>query len=153
MERHGATIMIKTYKGLLQDGGVDRIRLRTLKGHKGYRISKFQIIGGAPGASNYEAVVSISKIDFTPIATIDFTDGDYLAAAFYAGNAAAFNYPTSQVIVFDREMFNQDIYIGLQDLQNNTMNYYLELEQMDLNENETTMATLQSLRRFALPRN
>jgi len=141
--------MIKTFRGLLADGAVDKIRLKTNKGEIGYRIVKFQVIAGAPGAAAYEAVVSISKTTFTPIATIDFTDGDLLAAAFYAGNAAAFNYPTSQVIIFDSEIFNQDIYIGNQDLQNNTMNYYLELEQVQLNENQSTMATLQSLRTVA----
>jgi len=122
--------MIKTYRGLLTDGDVDKIRLKTNKGDIGYKIIKFQVIASAPGAAAYEAVVTISKINFTPIATIDFSDGDLLAAAFYAGNAAAFNYPTSQVIIFDREIVNQDIYIGNQDLQNNSMNYYLELEQV-----------------------
>ena len=104
------------------------------------------MIGGAPGATNYEAITTISKVSFTPATTIDFSDGNVLAAAFYAGNAAAFNYPTTQVIIFDREIFNQDIYIGLNDLQSNTMNYYLELEVIPLSEMAAEYTTIKDIR-------
>ena len=138
--------MIKTFRGLLADGGQDRIRLQTIKGKVGYKIIKFQVIGGAPGAANYEAITTISKVSFTPATAIDFTDSDVLAAAFYAGNAASFNYPTSQVIIFDSEIFSQDIYIGLNDLQSNTMNYYLELEVIPLDDAGAEYTTLKDMR-------
>jgi len=139
-------MVVKTFRGLLADNAVDRIRLSTIKGKVGYKIVKFQVIAGAPGAASYEAITTISKIDFTPGTTIDFTDSDVLAAAFYAGNAAAFNYPTSQVIIFDNEIFNQDIYIGLNDLQSNTMNYYLELEVIPLDDAGAEYTTLKDMR-------
>jgi len=139
-------MVVKTFRGLLADNAVDRIRLQTIKGKVGYKIVKFQVIGGAPGVANYEAITTISKVSFTPATTIDFTDSDVLAAAFYSGNASAFNYPTSQVIIFDNEIFNQDIYIGLNDLQNNTMNYYLELEVIPLDDAGAEYTTLKDMR-------
>jgi len=143
--------MIKTFRGLLADDAVDRIRLSTSKGKVGYKIIKFEVIGSAPGAANYEAIVTISKVSFTPSTTIDFTNSSVLAAAFYAGNSAAFNYPTTQVIIFDGEIFNQDIYIGLNDLQNNSMNYYLELEAIPLSEMAAEYSTIKDLRGYIRP--
>lgn len=140
--------MIKTFRGTLADNGVDRIRLSTIQGKVGYKITKFQVIGSEPGAANYEAITTISLVNFTPATTIDFTDSTVLGAAFYAGNTASFNYPTSQVIIFDSEMFNQDIYIGLNDLQSNSMNYYLELEVVPLTDLSAEYTTIKDIRNY-----
>jgi len=138
---------IKTYRGLLADGAQDKIRLRTNDGSMGYRIVKFEVMGAAPGAANYEAVLKVYKTSQSAItATIDFGDNTLLAAATYQGNSAAFNYPTTQFVIFDNEIFNQDIYVTCDDLQSNAVNYHLELEQIKLSGNESTMATLKSLR-------
>ena len=138
---------IVSYRGLLADGGQDTIPLQTNNGLLGYRIVKFEIMGQKPGADDYEAVVQIWKVLQTTIdAEIDFSNNRLLAAATYQGNAAAFNYPTTQFTIFDNEIFNQDIYITHKDLQNNEMNYYIELEQMDLALDEATVATLKDIR-------
>jgi len=34
-------MVVKTFRGLLADGGQDRIRLSTIKGKVGYKIAKF----------------------------------------------------------------------------------------------------------------
>jgi hypothetical protein len=59
--------MIKTYKGMLADGGQDKIRLRTLKGEVGYQITKFRLMTnqlGDPG-QNTEHIVLIWTIERT----------------------------------------------------------------------------------------
>ena len=152
MECYEGATMNKTYRGQLADGGVDEIHLRTNKGDIGYKIVKFELLPEQPGNQAAEAVVTISRINFTPLSTIDLTDGDILAVGVYAAGAGAGN-AYNQFIIMDQEIFNQNIFIGNQDIQNFKMNYYLELEQVKLNENESTMATLQSMRRLALPRN
>tara|TARA_Y100000310_G_C20078351_1_gene532621 strand:- start:94 stop:522 length:429 start_codon:yes stop_codon:yes gene_type:complete len=139
-------MVVKSFRGLLADGVLEKLNLSTNNGKTGYRIIKFEVIGGAPGAANYEAITTISKVSFTPSSEINFSDSNILGAAFYAGNAASFNYPTSQVIVFDGETFNQDIYIGLNDLQSNTMNYYLELETIPLTDQGAEFTTLKDIR-------
>jgi len=141
-------MVVKTFRGLLTDAGVDRIRLSTIKGKMGYRIIKFQLIANEPGAQNYESIVTIQKIDFVgaPSATIDLTDSNILAVGFYAANTNSNTYPISQVLIFDNEIFNQDIYIGLQDLQSQNMNYYIELEVIPLDDKGAEYTTVRDLR-------
>jgi hypothetical protein len=141
--------MIKTYRGKLADGDQDRISLRTIKGEVGYRIKKFQIMIDGYG-SNRGSFVQLWKRKQTSVSTgepdLDFTDGDLLATGtqIYASSTLILS---TQVIIFDSEVFNQDIYVTHSERSGGgTCNYYLELEAMKLNENETTMTTLQSLR-------
>jgi len=139
--------MIKTFRGLLADDAVQTISLHTIDGSMGYRIVKFEIISSNPGTKDMEAYVTISKIPFTPATTIDLSDQTILAVGYWhqAGNIA---YPDSDhKILFDKEVFNQDIYIGCNDVQGNDgMNYYIELEQVKLDLNENTVATLKDIR-------
>jgi len=60
------------------------------------------------------------------------------------GGAAA--YPDDLNVVFDQEIFNQDIYVTQQCLQSGDVNYYIELEQVKLNVDESTVATLKDIR-------
>jgi hypothetical protein len=148
----GAT-MIKTYRGMLASGGQDHIRLKTNRGDIGYRIVKFQTISYDPSSVDAEMVHKIYKLKQSSIdEKIDFTDGDLLGIS-YGAEGGNNNPPLN--IIFDQEIFNQDIYITYFDDTGSAIpgNYYLELEQVTLNENQSTMATLQSLRRLALPRN
>ena len=138
--------MIKTFRGLLLDGAVNRIRLSTKKGKVGYQIKKFQVIAEKPGQDALEATVTLNKINFTPLNIIDLSDNNILAVGFYAGNPAAYNYPTSQVLIFDQEVFNQDIFIGNNDLSSNAMNYYVELESVPLTDNAAAVSTLRDIR-------
>jgi len=141
-------MVVKTFRGLLADAAVDRIRLSTIKGKVGYKIVKFQVIQESPGAVNAEATVTISKTTFTPVATVDFTDSDILGIAFYGGPQNAQAYPIQQVIIFDNEIINQDIFIGSQDIAgaNEKMNYYLELEVIDLSDHAAEYTTLKDIR-------
>jgi len=142
--------MIKTYRGRLADGGQDKIRLKTNKGEIGYRIVKFEIMGVTEN-ENYEASVKIFSLFQSAVTTtVDFTDGDLLAAALYHDYSTA-TIPSNQTIIFDNVIFNQDIYVTYAEVTGSgpVLNYYIELEQLKLNENQTTMATLQSLRQIA----
>jgi len=154
MECYEGATMIKTYRGMLADGGQDRIRLKTNKGDIGYRIKKFELMPAAPGTVEHELMCKIYKLKQSTIdGLVDFTDGDLLAVSIMTSYAPT-AYITATTTVFDNEIFNQDIYVTAVDTESNSAtNYYLELEQIKLNENESTMATLQSLRRFGLPRN
>jgi len=150
--------MIKTFRGILADGGQDKINLKTLKGDIGYKITKFDLFPNRPGGTSHvESVMAIWRLPQTSIPTansiIDFTDADMLAAGYLTDDVNNASGPL-QIVIFDQEIFNQDIYITHTDEGGSAKcNYYLELEQIKLNENESTMATLQSLRRFGLPRN
>ena len=137
-----------SFKGTLPVGLQDRIKLSTINGKVGYKITKFQLVPVAPGTSNYEYVGKIFTKDQTGSisTTIDFTDSDLLAAIYSAGKSAENVQPI--VTIFDNQMFNQDIFVTIHDASGGTepCNYYIELETMSLSDMETTMLTLQSIR-------
>jgi len=139
-------MVVKTFRGQLADGGQDRIRLSTIKGKVGYKIIKFQIIGAEPGEQNAEHTVKIYKSSQSTIDnTINFTDSDLLAVAFYQD--AHDVYQDSIQIIFDQEMFNQDIYITAEDTRGSQpINYYLELEVIPLDDAGAEYTTLKDMR-------
>jgi hypothetical protein len=138
--------MIKSYRGLLVDGGQDTIPLHTTDGKTGYRITKFQIINSEPGDFHMEHTVKIYKTEqLTVDNTVNFSDNSLLAAAFLVGNAN--EYSTGEFIIFDKEIFNQDIYVTHMDTTGaNLCNYYIELEQIKLSEVEALVAIVKDLR-------
>jgi len=139
--------MIKTFRGLIVDDGQDIIPLHTSDGSTGYRIVKFELMF-VDVATSVKSVVQIWKIPQTTVVdTIDFNDQTLLAAAIMSGKADQTAYPEDLVVTFDREIFNQDIYITHSDVAGAaSINYYLELEQIKLDMNENTVATLKDIR-------
>jgi len=140
--------MIKTFRGLLADGGQDRIRLQTIKGKVGYRIVKFQLMTEKPGTTDYEQIVKIFKSSQSSIVeAINFTDSDLLAAGFTEGAAATNFIGNPMTIIFDQEIFNQDIFISHFDAKGALpCNYYLELEVIPLDDAGAEYTTLKDMR-------
>ena len=142
---------IKSFRGMISDNGQDKILLHTNTGSTGYRIVKFQIIPNAPGTVAQETICKIFKISQTgtPDGNIDFNDQTLLAAAFYQDSGSAGDNQAT-TIIFDNEIFNQDIFITNKDVSGNDpgapINYYIELEQIKLDLNENTVATLKNIR-------
>tara|TARA_Y100001938_G_C7832961_1_gene302288 strand:+ start:111 stop:557 length:447 start_codon:yes stop_codon:yes gene_type:complete len=139
-----------SYRGTLPIGEQDRIRLKTNTGKTGYKIIKFQIISTAPGGADAEFIGQIFKTDQTgSIGTdVNFTDSDLLAVAYHKSDSSGSAGVTDDVIIFDNEKFNQDIFVNITDKSGATVpcNYYIELQSMALSDLESTMLTLQSLR-------
>jgi len=141
---------IVSFRGKIANDSVDTIVLHTTDGSMGYRIVKFQIISASPGTDNEEAIVQIFKTpQTTPSTEIDFSDQTLLACAFSAASSNAY-YAGEDNIIFDSEVFNQDIYVTYKSqLGSTAFNYYIELEQMPLDLNENTVATLKDIRNLA----
>jgi hypothetical protein len=137
---------IKSFRGQIEDGGQDTIPLTTRNGSTGYRIVKFQTIGKTLGTQASESTMKIYKVPQSASdADIDFNDPTLLAVAYWKSHGDTL---TTQDIIFDRDIFNQDIFITNQDTAGDDQpcNYYLELEVMKLNANENTAATLKNIR-------
>ena len=143
---------IKSFRGLLVDGGTDIVSLHTNTGSTGYRIVKFSLMCKQPGAGNQESVVKIYKIPRTTAiptagATINFSDNTLLAAGIFTASTNQKTDPEDLSVIFDNEVFNQDIYITHTDNEGSLdINYYIELEQVKLDLNENTVATLKDIR-------
>ena len=143
---------IKTYKGQLPVGVQEKIHLSTRDGLTGYKISDFRIMGNKPGHTSggtYEYIAKIYLTDQTGNITdnVDFNDANLIAALYLQDSASAADNP-GQVIVLDKETFNQDIFIYIVDASGNTepCNFYLELEQFKLDLNTSTFHTLKNIR-------
>ena len=138
---------IKSFRGLVASNTQDTIHLHTRSGSTGYRIVKFQVM--SPDSSeNIESTMKIYKIKQVTINDdINFSDNTLLAAAVITQSATGQNYPEDQTIIFDNEIFNQDIYVTLAGGDYDaSINYYIELEMIKLDLNENTVATLKDIR-------
>jgi hypothetical protein len=129
----------------------ETIALHTNKGLIGYRIKKLQVISETPGKDpqDYEFICKVYKTDQSANidGVVNFSDQRLLGVCFYqSGNVATEQ--SSSTIIFDNDVFNQDIYITMfENAANaNFANYYIELEQMSLDLSEQTVATLKDIR-------
>jgi hypothetical protein len=138
-----------SFRGQLDMGVIERIPLSTIRGLIGYKVKKFQLMSSRPGVMDVEYVGTIFKTNDPTNITIepDFSDNRLVAAIYYQdhNNIA---YPASTDVIFDLEKFNQDIFVSISDAAGGTVrcNYYIELEQMTLDLNEQTVATLKDIR-------
>ncbi len=141
---------IKSFRGLIASGSQDTIVLHTNTGSTGYRIIKFELMPNEPGEQPQEHTVKIYKISQSTIDnTIDFSDNTLLAAGYYQDDHGR-QYPSSSDVIFDKEIFNQDIYItAIATDGSQPINYHIELEQVTLDLNENTVATLKDIRNIA----
>jgi|TARA_R110000824_G_scaffold165724_1_gene342313 hypothetical protein len=140
-----------TFRGLLKDQAQERIRLQTLAGKMGYKIKKLQLFpNGATSAFNYESFVSIFSVKQTTIpadANPSFSDQLLLACGYYTQSSSGSIYPEDLNIVFDGVTFNQDIFISHSNSDGNeSINYYLELEQIRLDDMEASAVILKNFR-------
>ena len=142
--------MRKSFRGIIADDGEVRIRLGTVKGKMGYQIVKFQLLPNDPSGSSAESIVKIydkSLGSTLPTSVIDFTESDLLAVAYYSGGSGASS-PQDMVVIFDNQIFNQDIFISHNDNSSAPAptNFYLELELHPLTDQGAEYTTLRDIR-------
>ena len=142
-------MVVKTFRGLLADGGQDRIRLSTNQGKVGYRMVKFQLMPSAPGTTAQESIVKIYTIEQSSVTgTINFTESDLMASAYLRTSTGA-SENHIMFVVFDQEMVNQDIYITHSEVNAAvSCNYYIELEAIPLDEKMAEYSTIKDLRSY-----
>ena len=142
---------IKSFRGNIASGGIDTVPLSTNDGSVGYRIKALRVIGSDPVNNEDEGVIKVFTVpQTTATSTVDFSDNTLLAVGVWTSRATSRSYPLNENIYFDNVTFNQDIYItSLESVTGNALNYYIELEQIKLDLNENTVATLKDIRNLA----
>jgi len=144
---------IKTFRGQIVSGGQDTIVLHTNDGKTGYRIVKFEIMPDDPNQNTIKHVVKIFSViqDVSAIDdTVDFNNQTLLGAATYNEAPGPQDQSAYESVIFDSIIFNQDIFItNFEPADNRKVNYYIELEQIKLDLNESTVATLKNIRNIA----
>ncbi len=138
---------IKSFRAKIAHNTQQTVSLHTNDGSIGYRIKKLEVISSLPATQTQESVIKVFKIDGKTIdETIDFSDNTLLAAAYFEGHSNSTNFG-GRVIIFDNEVFNQDIYVvHRSEGTAQPVNYYIELEQVKLDLQENTVATLKDIR-------
>jgi hypothetical protein len=138
---------IKTFRGLLSDGQQDRIRLEHRDGKTGYRIKKLDIMSKTPGVALQESVVKVYSIKQTAVdAVVEFSEQTLLAVAYLETHGEPW-YTDMRDTIFDRVVFNQDIFITHKDVATGEFcNYYLELETISMDDVEATAVILKNFR-------
>ena len=140
---------IKSFKGQIANEGLERISLSTNNGLTGYRIVKMKAMP-QNGSTDLEAVLKVYTVKQNSATTdIDFSDNTLLAAAIVIQDDSHENW-SEPVVIFDNMTFNQDIYVTNKcHDKSGPVNYYIELEAMQLDLLEQSVATLQSIRSSA----
>jgi hypothetical protein len=143
-------MVVKSFRGLLADGGQEKISLSTIQGKVGYRIIKLALMPASPGTTSYEDVVKIYTEEQSSItATVNFAENDLLGVAYLEGNNAN-NSVDHLNVVFDNQVINQDIYVTHVDADSGaSVNYYLELEVIPLSDQGAEFTTLKDIRNNA----
>ena len=127
----------------------ESVPLHTIDGSTGYRIVKFQAVPKQPMTLDQENVIKIYKVEQSSIdGNVDFSDNRLLAVCCVSYDQDAATPSIGESVIFDNEIFNQDIYITHTDVHsgNRPCNYYIELEQIKLDLNQNTVATLKDIR-------
>jgi len=128
---------IKAFKNILGDGEQDQIHLTGGVQGTGYRIVKFRVIPEDIGTTSTEGVFQVWKSKQTTVPTvatqIDFSNPLLLGVAICRTSTDLGATGIDDHVIFDTEIFNQDIYITYTDNQaGNKGNYYIELEEVKM---------------------
>ena len=139
---------IKSFRGQLTHNIEQSIKLSTNNGSTGYRIVKFELAPILLNTEQANTVKITTILDSAARDTVDFSKQILLAAGHFIQDDSVNNQPNSMTTIFDNTIFNQDIFISNHDRQggNVGINYYFELEQIKLDLNENTVATLKDIR-------
>ena len=139
-----------TYRGQLPIGEQNKLHLSTNKGLVGYRIKEFKIISNNPATDTNELIAKIFLTDQTGLITdtINFNDPGLLGVIYQKNEQNASQTAIGELIIFDQEVFNQDIYVYIVDGSGGTdpVNYYIALEKISLDLNASTVSTLKNIR-------
>ena len=140
-----------SFRDKITKGTEHIINLKTNNGKTGYRIKQLTVLPSDVEAGANEACVKIyKKSQDSKDAIINFNDGELLAAAMFLRDQATVA-TTSDVVIFDNEITNQNIFVTYADGQGSAteINYYIELERIALKDLQATQLTLKSLRTIA----
>ena len=139
--------MNKTFKGKLASNTDSKIRLSTNDGLTGYKIVKFQIFPANFNTSDeYNMQITSGSASSDP-SDFNFDNPRMLAAAYFENGSGVGSEGTfANTVIIDAKIVNQDIFIAHKSQAAKACNYYIELEQVKLDLNEATVATLKDMR-------
>jgi len=142
---------VHSFRGQVANDDQRKIRIQGSVGAIAWRITKFEIINGAPGATSAEGIVKIYRESQSSIdALVNFEDDELLAVAYWEDNDSV-TYNHGVQIIFDNALFVRNIYVTNRELTGNTtMNYYIELEEVKVSKAGMAQLAVAAARRLGL---
>jgi len=150
-QHYTGTGKMHSFRGLLADGGQDKIRIEGATGKIAWRITKFEVLSGAPMLNDLISIVSIWREKQASITatTIDFTIEELLAVGLWMDGDALTESATFHTI-FDNALFSRNIYITNVDAAGSgSINYYIELEEVKVSQAGMAQLAVATARRLA----
>jgi len=147
---------VHSFRGLLGDGGEDEINLERSNANLAYRIVKFVVFPNLPGTQDYESTLQVWRESqdsiSTSVATVDFSNPDLLAAAYFVEDkSATYGNPPGVIVVFDNVLFSRNIYVThTATTGSENMNYYIEIEEVPVGAATLMQLKLQVARKLNL---
>ena len=134
--------MIKTFRNKIANTEQQVIHLSGGDADTGYRIHKLTLMTTDPGNASQDLVLKIYSVkqDSVPSsgATIDFSEDELVAAGYFSQATSDFSH--RQTVIFDKEVFNQDLYVTFTDNDgSDPCNYLLELEEVRISDSEAAV--------------
>jgi len=130
-QHYKGTGQTHSFRGLLANGGQDKIRIEGATGEIAWRITKFQLMPYNGGNVNQESTVKIYREQQSTVDEfVDFTNDELLAAAYLENTSGANYIGVPLVVIFDNTLFVRNIYVTHHDTSELTCNYYIELEEV-----------------------
>ena len=131
-QHYKGTGQMHSFRGLLADGGEDRIRIEGATGEIAWRITKFQAL---PTTCNVDIESTIKIYRESQAGAIDelidFRDDELLAGGIYTQHSDAHGSPEDWTVIFDNALFVRNIYVTLKGVTyTKSLNYYIELEEI-----------------------
>ena len=143
---------IHTFRGLLADGGQDKISIQGATGDIAWRIAKLQIISNLSGTGGAkESTIQIWREEqssvSTTASTVDFTNDELLAVAFYKAQDSPV-YASTHHVIFDNTLFVRNIWATHTNTDGSVAcNYYIELEEVKVSKASMAQLAVAAARR------
>jgi len=155
MHKHyKGTGRVHSFRGLLTGGGVtgtqDEINIEGSVGAIAWRVTKFEIMDGAPGTLNTENIVKIYREEQSTIdGVVNFKDDELLGVGVWVFNASNPQYSTTSAVIFDSALFVRNIWVTHKEVSgnDNSCNYYIELEEVTVSAAGKAQLALAAARR------
>ena len=138
-----------SFRGLLADGGQDKIGIQGSVGAIAWRITKFALLAQSPVTSANECIVQIWREEQSAISSdINFSGDELLAAGVYSNQTDSTYYPDDQTVIFDNALFVRNIWVTHKnETGSNSCNYYIELEEVKVSKASMAQLAVAAARR------
>jgi len=150
-QHYTGTGKMHSFRGLLADGGQDKIRIEGATGKIAWRITKFEVLSNAPMLNDLISIVSVwrEKQAAVTATTIDFTIEELLAVGLWM-DGDALTEPATFHTIFDNALFSRNIYVTNVDAAGSgSINYYIELEEVKVSAAGMAQLAVAAARRLS----